>query len=148
MANKRQYGFDESKFKPGQRKAALALVEKEFAKEGEKRTNEEIAADAGVTRMTLYVWDTQDDNFIRYKRYLTDDFMDTQVAFVYSKLINSIDQGSVRAIELFMKRMGDLANKQEISFPDSAGSGESFEDRKDDILRRLKQTSGEKEGEE
>lgn len=136
MANKQRYGFDETKFKPKQREAALALVEKEFSPPGERKTNEEIANELGITRMTLYNWDTKDTNFIRYKRYLSDDFMDSQVAFVYSKLLESIDKGSVRGIELFMKRMGDLANKQEVTFTNQ-GEEQSFEDRRKELMERL-----------
>src|SRR5699024_9947926 len=136
MANRERYGFDETKFKPKQREAALALVEKEFTDKGHRKSNQQIADELGITRMTLYNWNNKDRNFIRYKRYLSDDFMDSQVAFVYSKLLDSIDKGSVRGIELFMKRMGDLANKQEISFS-TQGENQSFEDRRKELMERL-----------
>jgi len=136
MANKERYGYDETKFRPKQREAALALVEKEFTDKSYRKSNEQIANELGITRMTLHNWNTKDTNFIRYKRYLSDDFMDSQVAFVYSKLLDSIDKGSVRGMELFMKRMGDLANKQEISF-NTQGEDQSFEDRRKELMERL-----------
>lgn len=144
MANRERYGFDETKFKPKQREAALALVEKEFTDKGYRKSNQQIADELGITRMTLYNWNNKDRNFIRYKRYLSDDFMDSQVAFVYSKLLDSIDKGSVRGIELFMKRMGDLANKQEISFS-TQGENQSFEDRRKELMERLE--DAQKDGE-
>lgn len=144
MANRERYGFDETKFKPKQREAALALVEKEFTDKGHRKSNQQIADELGITRMTLYNWNNKDRNFIRYKRYLSDDFMDSQVAFVYSKLLDSIDKGSVRGIELFMKRMGDLANKQEISFS-TQGENQSFEDRRKELMERLE--DAQKDGE-
>lgn len=136
MATKKPYGFDESKFRPKQREAALLLVEKEFTDNKDKRTNEEIAQELGVSRKSLWNWDNLDQNFIAYKKYLSNDFMDTQVAFVYSKLLKSIESGSIRGIELFMKRAGDLANKQEVSFT-SQDDTESFDVRRKELMERL-----------
>lgn len=136
MADKHRFKFDESKFRPKQREAALALVEYEFTPKGARKTKEEIATDLGITRKTLHNWDTQDDNFINYKNYLSSDFMDSHMAFVYSKLLQSIDKGSVRGIELYMKRIGDLKDQHEVKFEQTTDN-QSFDERKAELLKRL-----------
>lgn len=142
MADKHRFKFDESKFKPKQREAALALVEYEFTPKGARKTKQEIADELGITRKTLHNWDTQDDNFINYKNYLASDFMDSHMAFVYSKLIQSIDKGSVRGIELYMKRIGDLTDKTEVTF-EQTGDNKTFDERRAELEERLKQLGGE-----
>lgn len=132
----RRYKYDESKFKPGQREAAIALVEYEFTPKEERKTKEEIAEELGITRMTLYNWDTKDENFIAYKNHIASNFVDSNLAFVHKKLLDAIDQGSVRAIDLFYKRMGELTDQQEITIKDGK-DGVSFEERKAELLARL-----------
>lgn len=138
MANRERYPFDETKFKPKQREAALALVEYEFSPKGQRKTKQEIADELGITRQCLHKWDTQDQNFINYKNYLASDFMDTKMAFVYSKLLESVDRGSVRAMELFMKRMGDLTDQTELTInAQQGGEAKSFEEKRQELLERL-----------
>lgn len=131
----RHFDFDETKFKPMQREAALALVEYEFSPKSHRKTKDEIATELGLTRQAIHKWDTQDQNFIAYKNYLSAQFMDSNVAFVYSKLITAIDRGSVRGMELYMKRLGDLDEKQEVTIKQEGG--ESFEERRAELLKRL-----------
>src|SRR5690625_5048434 len=109
-----RFQYDETLFKPGQRRAAIMLVEYEFASNGERKTMQEIADECGVSRRTLYNWNTKDQNFIAYKGAIASDFLDTQTAFVYRKLIDSVSNGSMKAIETFMKRIGDLDNRSEV----------------------------------
>lgn len=131
----RQFDYDENKLKPLQREAAIALVEYEFTPKGQRKTKQEIADEIGITRQCLHKWDTRDKNFIAYKNSLAADFMDTHTAFVYKKLIDSIDRGSVRGIELFMKRLGDLADQQEVTIKQEGGA--SFEERREELMKRL-----------
>lgn len=132
----RRYKYDESKFKPGQREAAIALVEYEFTPKGERKTKQQIADEIGISRMQLYNWDTKDENFIAYKNHIASNFVDSHLAFVHKKLIDAIDQGSVRAIDLFYKRMGELTDQQEITIKDGKDDA-SFEERKAELLARL-----------
>lgn len=131
----RQFEYDETKFRPMQREAAIALVEYEFSPKNARKSKQEIADELGISRQGLHKWDTQDKNFIAYKNSLAADFTDSHTAFVYKKLIDSIDRGSVRGIELFMKRVGDLADQQELTIKQEGVT--SFEERRADLLKRL-----------
>jgi hypothetical protein len=135
LANKHNFKYDEAKFLPKQREAAIALVEYEFTPKSERRTKEEIAEDLDISRKTLHNWDKKDANFIAYKNYLSSEFMDSHLAFVYKKLIDSIERGSTRGIELYLKRIGDLDTHSEITI--NQGENQSFEDRKAALLERL-----------
>jgi predicted transcriptional regulator len=133
--NKHNFKYDEAKFLPKQREAAIALVEYEFTPKGQRKTKEEIAEDLGVSRKTLHNWDTKDQNFVAYKNYLASEFMDSHLAFVYKKLIDGIERGSMRGIELYLKRIGDLDTHTEVTI--NNGDNVSFEERKAALLERL-----------
>lgn len=149
MAERGRYRFDESRFKPGQQLAAMALVEREFTPKGERKTMDEIAEEAGVSRKTLYNWNTKDDNFIEYKKYLSAQMLDTHMPMVYARLVESIDKRySVRAMELFMKRAGDLNDNTEITIKDGTGDGGNQEERLADLKKRLGITEEAGEGAE
>ncbi len=135
MSNKHNFKYDESKFLPKQREAAIALVEYEFTPKGQRKTKEAIAEELGVSRKTLHNWDTKDSNFINYKNYLASEFMDSHLALVYKKLIDSIERGSVRGIEVYLKRIGDLDTHTEVTI--NNGGDLSFEERKAALLERI-----------
>lgn len=136
--NRRDFNFDEAKLRPKQREAALALIEKEFADKGERKSNDQIAEDLGITRMTLYNWDTRDRNFIEYKNYLAADFFDSYLPFVYKKLIDGIHHGSMKGIEIFLKRRGELDSRSEVTVTAALDDDMTFEERKADLMARLK----------
>lgn len=140
--NKQYYGFDESKFLPKQREAAIALVEYEFSDIKKRKTKQEICDEIGISRMTLHNWDKQDQNFIAYKNYLAADFFDSYLPFVYRKMIDGISNGSMKGIELFLKRYGDLDNRSEVTINDGGGSDMSHDERKEELLKRLAQSEG------
>jgi hypothetical protein len=96
-----------------QREAALALVANEMTENTEKRTQEEIAAQFGITYKTLWSWRTQNKTFIAYKNELADDFLADKRAFVYSQLLKSISgpQPSIKGIDLYLRRFGLLTDK-------------------------------------
>ena len=143
----RHFEYDETKFKPLQREAALALVEYEFTPKAQRKTKQEIADELGITRQCLHKWDTQDKNFIAYKNSIAADFTDSHTAFVYKKLLDSIDRGSVRGIELFMKRLGDLADQQELTIK-TDGNDKSFEERRAELMKRLGEEKMKDDGKE
>jgi len=136
----KQFQYDENKLRPGQREAAYKLVEYEFTPKSERKTIEQIADEVGVTRKTIHKWKTHDRNFINYKNHLAAQFADSHLPLVYSKLIESIERGSVRGIETFLKRIGDLDQKSEVTIK-SGDEDRSFDERKDELLQRLKEAS-------
>jgi DNA-binding XRE family transcriptional regulator len=105
----------ESKLDLKQRKAALMLVENELNTE-EKKTQDEIAAELGITRQGLYKWRTQNKAFIEYRNKLADDFLSSMRPLVYKQLMGLItgSQPSIKAIDLFMRRFALLTDKQQV----------------------------------
>lgn len=128
MASKRQREL-ESKLTPQQQKAAFLLVENDLRDNGDKRTQEDIAEEVGVTYKTLWTWRKQNRNFIDYKNEIADDFLAEYRSGVYGQLLKLINgsQPSVKAIDLYLKRFGLLTEKQVISNEDSAGSRSNAE---------------------
>ncbi|WP_024427738.1 phBC6A51 family helix-turn-helix protein [Bacillus safensis] len=111
------------------RKAAQACALNEIMPEGgEKKTQEQLAEELGMSRMGLYRWRTQDPAFIEYMNLLADDMLSSHRSEVYGQLMKLIKgpQPSVKAIDLFMKRYGLLTEKQIIT--DNATSDESSAD--------------------
>lgn len=133
-----QFSYEEARFKPKQREGAIMLVEYEFTPKAARKSKQEIADELGITRKTLHNWDTKDSNFIAYKNHLAAQYTDSQLAFVYQKLIESIGRNSVRAMELYMKRIGDLDTKTEVTVKQD-GEDKTHEERKAAILERLRQ---------
>ena len=131
-----RYKFDESKLKPGQRIAAMLLVEREFATKEERRTKISIAAEVGVSVQGMGKWEREDTNFIAYKNSLSSNVMDSHLPLVYAKLLGIINQGNAKGIEMFLKRIGDLDSKQEVTITTNSDD-QSFEERKAALLARL-----------
>jgi hypothetical protein len=114
----------EAKLDARKRKAAYLLVENELRDTGEKRTQEDIAEEIGVTYKCLWEWKTKDQVFIEYKNALADDFLSEKRAYVYGQLMKLIggSQPSVKALDLYLRRFGLLTEKQVISTEDNGGS--------------------------
>ncbi|HBU90219.1 MAG TPA: hypothetical protein DEB53_03270 [Bacillus pumilus] len=111
------------------RKAAQACALNEIMPEGgEKKTQEQLAEELGMSRMGLYRWRTQDSAFIEYMNLLADDMLSSHRSEVYGQLMKLIKgpQPSVKAIDLFMKRYGLLTEKQIIT--DNTTTDESVDD--------------------
>lgn len=110
----------ESKLDGRQKLAALAVVEREFSPEDERKGFEEIAEEVGVGRRALYEWRTQNKAFIEYVNYLADDFLASKRPVVYKRLMQLIDasQPSVKAIDLFMKREGLITQQVAVETKD------------------------------
>lgn len=123
MASKRIKEL-EAKLTPQQQKAAFLLVENDLRDNGDKRTQEEIADEVGVTYKTLWTWRKQNRNFIDYKNEIADDFLAEYRSGVYGQLLKLINgsQPSVKAIDLYLKRFGLLTEKQVTVTEDSGGS--------------------------
>lgn len=106
----------EAKLDARQRKAAYLLVENEMRDTSDRRTQESIAEEVGVTAKTLWEWRKKNKNFISYKNAIADDFLSENRAYVYSQLMKLIggSQPSVKGIDLFMRRFGLLTEKTQI----------------------------------
>ena len=108
-----------------QRKAALMLVENEMETDSEnRRTQEEIAEELGITRMTLYKWRTQNRAFIDYKNALADDILSSMRPMVYRQLLKTITgpQPSIKGIDLFMRRFALLTDKTVQEVAETSGN--------------------------
>lgn len=132
----KHFKYEEARFKPKQREVALALVEREFAEKKARKTKGEIAEENGITAMTLWRWENHDANFIAYKNHLASEFMDSRLAFVYGKLLDVIGEGNTKGIELFLKRIGDLDTKTDLTISKS-GDEETQEERLAKLKARL-----------
>ena len=119
----------EAKLDAKKRKAAYLLVENELLETGDKRTQEDIAEEVGVTYKTLWSWRTKDPVFIEYKNAIADDFLAEKRAHVYGQLMKLIggSQPSVKALDLYLRRFGLLTEKQ-VTVTEDSGSNRSNED--------------------
>lgn len=126
----------EAKLDARKQKAAYLLVENELMEAGEKRTQEDIAEEIGVTSKTIWSWKTTDPVFIEYKNAIADDFLSEKRAFVYGQLMKLISgpQPSVKGIDLWMRRFGLLTEKQVVVNEEASGSRSN-----EDLARELEE---------
>jgi hypothetical protein len=119
----------EAKLTLQQRKASLMLVENELMQGQAKKSQEVLAQEVGVDRITLYRWRTQNAVFIEYMNLMADDMLSSHRSEVYSQLLKLIrgSQPSVKAISLYMQRYGMLTQRQVTETIDS-NSNRSNED--------------------
>lgn len=95
-------------------KAVNLLIENEIDLRKSK-TQEDIAQEVGITRKQLYVWRTQDTDFIAYKDALADQVLAGHHEKVIAKLLQSIDNGSVKAMDLYFSVRGKKVSKSEVT---------------------------------
>jgi transcriptional regulator with XRE-family HTH domain len=126
----------EAKLDARKRLGAYLLVENELRETGEKRTQEDIAEEVGVSYKTLWEWKTKDSVFIEYKNALADDFLAEKRAYVYGQLMKLIggSQPSVKALDLYLRRFGLLTEKQVMVTEDNSGSRSN-----DDLAKELEE---------
>lgn len=123
MSDKKKAAL-EARLDGRQMKAALLCVEREFAGEEDRRTFDEIAAEVGVSRNTLYEWRTQNRAFIEYSNYVADEFLSSHRAFVYRQLMKTIAgaQPSVKGIDLYFKRHGLITQQVAVETKDAGAA--------------------------
>lgn len=102
---------DYSKFRPEQIECAKLLVSREV---GEKLTIEDIARKIGVDPRSIYRW-KNDPEFISLINEIADRQMDAFLSEMYSHLRQQVRRGSVKAMELYLKRMGKLIDRREVN---------------------------------
>lgn len=143
----RKFKFDESKLKPKQREVALALVEREFAEKKERKTKTAICEQYEISMMGLWKWENNDENFIAYKNHLASQVMDSHLPAIYRKVVEVALSGNTKALELFLKRIGDLDTKTDVTVNNSSNDDETQEERIARLTQRLAEADGE-EGED
>ncbi|MGF0002904.1 phBC6A51 family helix-turn-helix protein [Bacillus altitudinis] len=119
----------EAKLSFEKRKAALACVANEIVPEdGTKKTQAELAEELGISRMGLYRWRTQDPVFIEYMGLIADEMLASHQAEAYGVLLRAMrgKQPSMKAVELFTKLIGKLADRQIIT--DNTSDNQTIED--------------------
>lgn len=111
---------------PQQQMAAELLVANEFAGK-EKRTQDEIANEVGISRQQLYTWRTKNADFAEYFRRVADLKMNSLSVAVDARLMDLILKGpsnngipSIKAIETYYKRFGLLVDRKEITTRDES----------------------------
>ncbi|WFF76443.1 phBC6A51 family helix-turn-helix protein [Bacillus velezensis] len=120
----------EAKLTLQQRKAAQIVASNEVTPEdGNKRSQDALAEEIGVSRMTLYRWRFQNPTFIEYMNLIADDMLSGHRSEVYGQIMKLIrgPQPSVKAIELYLRRHGLLTDRQ-ITSTETDGGTRSNED--------------------
>ncbi len=105
---------------PQQKRAAELIVANEWGElteNGKKKTAEELAAEIGIAKSTLYEW-RKNPEFIEYLNMITDDQLNGMRAEVNAALLKLIrmPNPSVKAIELYMKRHALLTDRQLVEY--------------------------------
>src|SRR5690625_455175 len=145
----------EERLNADQLKAVYLLLDNELKAEGDRLTQEEIAAECNTHRATLYRWRTQNQDFIDYRNEVTRNYISDMSGLFLNALRRSIEgpngTPSMKALDLFAKIEGfvDTTNKLDVNI---GGGGRSKEDLEDELERLDEQLAeldegSEKEGE-
>ncbi|HDR8003418.1 phBC6A51 family helix-turn-helix protein [Bacillus cereus group sp. BceL300] len=100
--------IDYSKFSKEQLEAARLMTD--FSS---KMTNKEIAEAVGISERQFYRW-KEDREFLDLVNDLSDKYMDANTPQIYRQLMKAVNGGSVKAIELALKRAGKLVERREV----------------------------------
>ena len=95
-----------------QAKAAYLLIINDFEDQG-RRTQEEIAQEVGVSRQQLYLWRTQNSDFIAYQNALSDMHLEAYRSKADRKLMELVDKGYTKALDLYYTLLGRKITKTE-----------------------------------
>lgn len=95
-----------------QAKAAYLLLINEF-EEGGRRTLEDIANEVGISRNQLYLWRTQNADFIAYQNSLSDMHLEAYRSKADKKLMELVDKGYTKALDLYYTLLGRKITKSE-----------------------------------
>lgn len=98
-----------------QQRAAELLNDNVFADKGDRKTQEEIANELGVSDRTIRNW-KREPAFMAYSEYLANQVRNEFYPVAVAQLMKAIEggangQGSIRAIELFLKLSGKLVDQ-------------------------------------
>jgi len=138
----------EERLNADQLKAIYMLLDNELKPEGERLTQEEIAAACNVNRATLYRWRTQNQDFIDYRREVTRNYISDMSGLFLKSLRRSIEGTngipSMKALDLFAKVEGFVQTTNQLDV--NIGSGGRSNDDLEDELKQLNEQLAELEG--
>lgn len=101
--------IDYARWKPNQLAVARLLAEPD----GNTWTNADLSREAGVEPDTISAW-RRDDDFRAMVNELAERSMDDFLGETYDALKGAVRNGSIKAIELVLKRGGKLIDRKEI----------------------------------
>jgi tetrahydromethanopterin S-methyltransferase subunit H len=78
-----------------------------------RMTNAEMAKEIGINERSIYRY-KQDADIVEAINILSDRYMDSMVSRIYKKLMQSVENGSVKGMELALKRAGKLKDIKEV----------------------------------
>src|SRR5690625_6352289 len=81
----------EERLSADQLKAVYLLLDNELKPEGERMSQDDIAAECNVNRSTLYRWRTQNQDFIDYRREVTRNYISDMSGLFLKSLRRSIE---------------------------------------------------------
>jgi hypothetical protein len=102
-----------SRLTPQQVAIAYRLVANEFAGK-DKKTQDEIAAEFGMSRQALWRLRTQNPDFIKLQGLISDMTLESELAFAQAMLMKAIGNGSIKALDLYFRMTGRLINRSEV----------------------------------
>lgn len=116
-----------------QQRAAYLLIENEMLSRTDPnfKTQEEIAAEVGVDRATLWRWRKQNQAFIEFKKEVAKDYLGDAVGVFTKQLIRSMEgtngAPSQKALDLYAKMMGFIKNEHAIEVTQGGRSTEDLQ---------------------
>ena len=96
-----------TKLKPEQIQAAHSILENS-TRGKDKLTQEELASELGLTGRCLRKWRSENVYFNEYITQLSTNALRSHTDFVDAKLLEAVDKGHIKAMELYYKRAGLL----------------------------------------
>lgn len=149
MARRTRQEILEERLSADQLKAVYLLLDNELKPEGERMTQEEIAAECNVNRATLYRWRTQNQDFIDYRREVTRNYISDMSGIFLKSLRRSIEGTngvpSMKALDLFAKVEGFVQTTNQLDV-NIGGGGRSNDDLEDELAKLDKQLAELEEG--
>ena len=134
-----------------QQRAVYMLIENEMLSrtDPEYKTQEQIAAEVGVDRATLWRWRKQNQAFIEFKKEVAKDYLGDAVGIFTKQLIASMQgkQPSQKALDLYAKMMGFIKNEHSVEVSKGGRSTEDLQAELAALDEQLAELDGEdKEG--
>ena len=142
----------EERLNADQLKAVYLLLDNELRSEGDRMTQDEIAAECNTHRATLYRWRTQNQDFIDYRNEVTRNYISDMSGLFLKSLRRSIEgtngTPSMKALDLFAKIEGfvDTTNKLDVNIGSGGRSNDDLEDELEKLDAQIAELEGGKEG--
>lgn len=100
------------------------------ANQGDPLSIEEACAQAKIPKSTFYSKYRYNEDFIAYKNLLSEIFLDEKLPKVAERLMDAVDSGNVKAIELYYRKQGQLKDRSvvETISTENTTTGQTNED--------------------